>query len=943
MAEVQIEIEGFGNALASDESINLSQSLEGYQSHLKDLGIFNDTTIGKMVEEYEFSTAPIKGMQIVQKEYAERYADDNFSIADSIDRASSELGLDAAQKADMKKQFGTWKQTYDSQRDSVFSLQIEEVNAGIMQAYDEREIFDVTLLDEYMQELPAKHRISLFKAKKTAHANNDLIIEESVMAITKESQIPPEAAWDLVNQIHDPETKDKMGSSLLVSYGEALSAEGKGVSEIRSELQEYDAPVTKKAREKAIADFTKAQLDRESNMTKIAKDMLSHTQDDVEVVSRVPQQKITEIVETTKGEAPPIDASQVEARGEDYIEEHIKEVEKAIVPKISLGLGSPLDRGAGGEAAEKGEEPSSEAVREAAREIVDEQVEDIAHQRTEEPAEGQELTQEEDSEPESEEEESADPWWYEQYQAKVAERREEIQKEREAYEARLNRQAERTRKEAGVEVTQSDEQNAMDIPLERGMAQNELIGNMLQIIKDGEGRYITQDQLSLIRDDDLREQLIEMASIKDSFLVDSPLALDFIDSLRRDPNVSKDNLGNVIKGFVDNGFIKADTGDGLTNKYNFANNPNAESFMTYVGKLTNEIFPAGEGEVYNSNRERLQTTLETAAEEAITMNPDLLGKDYSKLQAQLQKFAVENLAKRSLQDLKAVTTYLSNGDIRKKISHLENSTVSTFLQDVQAGEYDVLLNYDALQKPEIRSLRNASREVVQDALARELTVYKDFATLKKDGTNFEMMQVMSNTSYLLAGGALEKSLAGSFGINPSDMKIMGKNWAFKDPGSDNLYFIATDTDVDKRGTVGWGMATADSDGVKNVAMFNDYVDPQLAYEIKSLESEINDPLFKKQHEEFLNPTVNKGGMYKDVPADASWRDQYGPQAGTSGGMWADAPEGSSHPDSYKKDTYQEKIDLHEEKTAELKGLISDIMAYRLELMGATATRLRKRL
>jgi hypothetical protein len=190
---------------------------------------------------------------------------------------------------------------------------------------------------------------------------------------------------------------------------------------------------------------------------------------------------------------------------------------------------------------------------------------------------------------------------------------------------------------------------------------------------------------------------------------------------------------------------------------------------------------------------------------------------------------------------------------------------------------------------------------------------------------------------------LEKSLQGSFGIKPKDMKIMGKSWAFADPVADGLYFIATDTDVTRRGTLGWGMATADSDGIHNLAMFRDYVDPQLAYDVESLGLEINDPLFKKRHEEFLNPTIRSGGLYKDVPSDASWMNKYGPKSGQSGGLWADAPKGAALPDNHKKDTFQEKIDLYGQKTQELKQLTEDIMQYRYSLMGVPATALRKRL
>lgn len=957
MAEVEVEVEGFGNALASDESLGLDEALEGYRAHLADLGIFNEATIGKMVEDYAYATSPIKAMQIVQKEYMDNQTADDFDFTASMDRTASELGLDALQKKEMKKQLAAWKESFDKQRDELFSMQLEEINAGIAQAYDEGEIFDVTVLDEAVGAMPARHRLNIYKAKNSAYTNNDKLIEQAVREIADEYAEPSVEVWTLVGTVHDPGKRDDLGASLLAGFGESLVAKGQSLAEVRKAMQEYDAPITAKARNKALADLTKAYLDREGDVTKVAKDMLSNVSDRTDTIARIPQNEMIEAVETAKPEAPRIDVAKLEARGEEYIAEHVDEVARAIAPKISIGLGLPgIKVDADALQGERGtvQESPPEVVKEVARLIVEEQVDMIANPpAAEEPSE--EVTVDDVSNAIATEagdgtQEEAnltweEPWWYPQYSAKKKERMEEIEEERTAYQARIAAQAESVRKAAGVEEAPAEEKGYTRPALERGMTQDELVANMLQIIRDGEGRYITQDELALIRNDDIRAQMIEMASTKDAFLVDSPLALSFIDSLRRDVNVSQESLRRAVEGFVNNGLVKAETAEsgGLTKKYNFANNPNETRLIEYLGKITSEVFPTKKGEVYNSSRDRLHTVLNEAANDAIAMNPELLGKDFPKLQDQLQRFATEELAKKALSELESVTKHLAEDDVIARIRNLEDSSVSTFMQDVKDGQYDVLLDYDLLQQDEVRILRNSKRSVVLDVLAKRMTPYQDYAQLEKEGTRFEQLRVMANTSFLLAGGALEKSLQGSFGIKPKDMKIMGKSWAFADPVADGLYFIATDTDVTRRGTLGWGMATADSDGVHNLAMFKDYVDPQLVYEIEDLGFKINDPLLKKQHEEFLNPTPKRGGLYKDVPQDASWRDRYGPQPGASGGMWADAPEGASRPDSYKKDTYQEKIDLYEQKKQELKQLTEDIMQYRYSLMGLPATALRKRL
>lgn len=973
MAEIEIEVEGYGSTLASNPDLNLQAAVEGYKAHVLDLGIFNVETIDKMATDFKYSAAPIKAVQTLQDEYKLNFADGSFNLTARQDEVAREMGLDGNQKASMIKKLNEFTTKYDAFMDEQYKAQCDKLDASIAEAMDIGQMYDLNSIDLLIEQTPPKYKIMLYKSKTTARKNNDQLVEQSVRQFSDDFVEPTEQIWDLVNTIYDPDKRDEMGSSLLVSYGESLITEDMSLSEVRKTLQGYEeSSLTGKARNKAIADITKSYLDRENDVTKVAKEMLANTEERFDTIARTPQDAMLEAVENFKPEALQIDAAQLEKRGEEYIEEYIDEVARAIAPKISIGLGLPrieMDPFPSEREQTTAVETPPEVVKEVARLIVEEQVDKIAHPLTTEedqkaadnivdttPMEEKPTDEEKQAEevprlePESEPESTPaltweEPWWYAQYAAKRTERTEEIEEERAAYQARIEAQAESVRKEAGVKKITMETSFYTRPQLEKGMTQDELVTNMLQIIRDGEGRYISQDELSLIRNDDIREQMIEMASTKDSFLVDSPLALSFVDSLRRDVNLSGESLRRTVEGFVNSGLIKAETAESgrLTQKYNFAVNPNETNLAEYLKKIPSEVFPTKKGEVYNSDRDRLHAVLNEAANDAIAMNPNLLGKDFPKLQDQLQRFATEDLAKKALGDLKAVTTYLSSGDATTRIRNLENSSVSTFMQDVQNGQYDVLLDYDMLQQDDIRILRNSKREVIQDALTKKMTPYRDYAQLTSEGTRFDQLRVMANASFLLAGGALEKSLQGSFGIKPKDMKIMGKNWAFADPMVNNLYFIATDTDVNKRGTLGWGMATADSDGVHNLAMFKDYVDPQLVYEIESLGAKINDPLFKKQHEEFLNPTPKGGGLYKDVPRDASWRDIYGSQAGTSGGMWADAPQGASHPDSYKKDTYQEKIDLYEEKTTELKQLTDDIMQYRYSLMGLSGTALRKRL
>ena len=175
----------------------------------------------------------------------------------------------------MKKQLATWKENFDKEQDERFSQQLEEINAGIAQAYDEGEIFDVTILDDAVGAMPARHRISVYEAKNTAHTNNDKLIEQHVRQLTDDYGEPTKQIWDLVGTMHDPYKRDEMGSSLLESYGESLLAEGRSLSEAQS----CNMKPQTVGRETRFLPTLPKHIWREGDVTKVAKEMLANTGD----------------------------------------------------------------------------------------------------------------------------------------------------------------------------------------------------------------------------------------------------------------------------------------------------------------------------------------------------------------------------------------------------------------------------------------------------------------------------------------------------------------------------------------------------------------------------------------------------------------------------------------------------------------------------------------
>ena len=386
--------------------------------------------------------------------------------------------------------------------------------------------------------------------------------------------------------------------------------------------------------------------------------------------------------------------------------------------------------------------------------------------------------------------------WLGAYEEKVTQRRKEVEQERLAYQEELEKQAEYVQRQVGA--IKDEEPQAVRTKLHGGMSQVELVTTALQTIKDGEGRYISTEELALIKDDSLRQELSTLSGIRDSFSIDSPLALDFIDQLRRDPAVSDNQLSTVIRDFVEKEFIKAETGDRLTKKYSFAQTDRRDVLTKNIDEAVSAVFPRGAGEYLGIERSRLSQRVSEAVEAAISMNPDLLGKDFDQLQQQIGTFVAGEASRKVLVDLEKVSKLMSEGNISRRIDNLEHSDVSTFLQDVEEGRYDLLINYDFVQQPEMRASRHDKREILLDKVAKEMSPYRNFSELSENGTLFERFRIMANTNFILAGGALEKSLIGSFGIKPSDMTLLGNQWAFTDPEADGLYFIATDTDVNKK-------------------------------------------------------------------------------------------------------------------------------------------------
>ncbi|MFA5468630.1 MAG: hypothetical protein WC224_06195 [Sphaerochaetaceae bacterium] len=185
------------------------------------------------------------------------------------------------------------------------------------------------------------------------------------------------------------------------------------------------------------------------------------------------------------------------------------------------------------------------------------------------------------------------------------------------------------------------------------------------------------------------------------------------------------------------------------------------------------------------------------------------------------------------------------------------------------------------------------------------------------------------------------------------MILIGKQWAFADPGVKGAYFIPTDTKMKSRGTMLWGLATTKSDGITGLIQFNDYVDPKLTYKIEKLQSQMEDPFFIKKkeiaHSEPVGLQEPKYGgasaqalMMQGKTEEAKELYMESAQMKSSGkqrkGLVADseARYRAQLEVSLVEEEYEELVKKHNE-------LIEDIMTYRSNLLGYTANKLPSRL
>ena len=388
----------------------------------------------------------------------------------------------------------------------------------------------------------------------------------------------------------------------------------------------------------------------------------------------------------------------------------------------------------------------------------------------------------------------------------------------------------------------------------------------------------------------------------------------------------------MVRDLQQNKLLKVETAEKLIRKSVLGENENGSRIKDVVKSIVNNVYDTGD-----INRTVLEGQVLDSIELAIKNNPKLITDDYEKLVVQVTNYALNSLASTHLNKMVSLGKLVTKQDLKGDLKALESKDLNTFMYKVNQGDYDTLINYARIQTPEMQMIRNMPRDQILDRVSKEFSGYDSYKDLETNGTDFERMEVLVNSNFLAASGLYEQALYGSFGIVPKRMKVSGRNWVFEDPANPNVYFAPAYSDSFTKNGLSWGMFTEQDGLITKKILFKDYVDPSLTYDYEELGKEITDPLFKKNHDAFLDPSPSRTSMTANVPEQTSWSKYYGPKS------TQDDNQEQVTRSSRGVDPYQKKIDKYASLEEEIKILVNDITQYRANLLGVQATGLRARL
>ena len=268
----------------------------------------------------------------------------------------------------------------------------------------------------------------------------------------------------------------------------------------------------------------------------------------------------------------------------------------------------------------------------------------------------------------------------------------------------------------------------------------------------------------------------------------------------------------------------------------------------------------------------------------LTQDQSLIGENFGQLRNLMTREAENIMAGGVLNRLSDLLKDVTkNGPVKlenlrsKDMKSVRDKSFQFFMADVKSGKYDLYLRKDFITNPDpdinMKSFRKSSRDAILDQVSQTVKGV-NYDDLQKTGSRLDLLEVTATADFIAAGGMLEKSLYGSFGVKASDMITIEGQWAFSDPEFSTIYFIPEFTDSVSKDGISWTMAYIKGNKILNRVAIGDYVDPALRFEHKEMQEYMESRAYRvKEEKQESTPLAARARNYGTVNYDFTQSDR----------------------------------------------------------------------
>ena len=113
------------------KSFSVEEASTKYREHLTELGLWNEHTVGKKVEDYEYGMVPAKAVQSLMQDYEKIYAQGDAGFMEALNAKADEFGLDATQRSEYVKTANAQRKVMGEAIEAQWDNQVEQIRSDI--------------------------------------------------------------------------------------------------------------------------------------------------------------------------------------------------------------------------------------------------------------------------------------------------------------------------------------------------------------------------------------------------------------------------------------------------------------------------------------------------------------------------------------------------------------------------------------------------------------------------------------------------------------------------------------------------------------------------------------------------------------------------------------------------------------------------------------------